>query len=171
MDSLWLFSVCLFIGGVAAMMAYLKSKEDDIQRWRLRRHHRREREDYVATHGDELMSALTRHQLIIYIDTELDEAHDKAAREYARMNMDYLYHLEKSHELVRLEGHQMPFNDQFAQLLIHRYCMPRWWLITQLCKSGSSLVMPYLFQLMKPRIDRETRPRQRALIKAREALQ
>jgi len=171
MDTLWILSVLLFIAVTGSMMFFLRSKEDVIRRWCFRRHHRLEREDYIRCHGDELMSALTKHQLTIYVDKELDEAHEEGERKYTAMNMAYLYHMEKSYETVRLEGHLMPFNDQFARLLIHQYCLPRWWLITQLCKRGSALVLPYLYQLMQPRIDRETRPDQRAQMKAREELQ
>lgn len=168
MDLLWGMSVTLFTMGMVAMMMFIKSKENAIQRWRLLRHHRLERENYIRVHGDELMDALTKHQLTIYIDGELDDAHARAEEQYARANMDYLWYQEKSYQQARLHGHTMPFNDHFVQLLIRQYCLPRWWLISQLCKQGSTLIVPYLYQLMQPHIDLETRRRQRALMKERD---
>jgi len=142
MNLLWHFCVTLFTLGAAFMILYLRSHQDSIKIWRIRRAHRLEREAYIREHGAALMESMRHHQLTVYVDAELDEAH--------------------------LEGHLFLFNDHFAEKLIRQFCLPRWWLVTQLCRESISIIFPYLYYLMRPRVDRQTRPRQRALIRERE---
>ncbi len=154
------------------MMLYLRSHQDNIRIWRIRRAHRLERETYVRAHKEELMEAMRHHQLTVYVDPELDTAHDNAEARYAQDGMSYLWHLERTDEQVQIEGHLFLFNKDFAERLIQAFCLPRWWLITQVCNEDClALIFPYLSYVMQPYVDRETRPQQRAMIRVRDNVQ
>lgn len=167
MHTLALIGTTLFIVGLTVLIFYIKHRETDIKRWLTRRSHYKERQEYIQTHHHALMDSLREHPLTIYIDDELDESHRVAEEQYAQQGLEYLWYLEKSHELVRLAGHTMPFNDEFAQRLIHAYSLLRYQFLREVAPLQSCCrpVISYLCQLLQPHIDSETRVRQRALNK------
>ena len=166
MNALGLIVVTLFVVGITPLIFFVKSREAVIKRWLTRRSHYYERQQYVTVHHQELMASMVEHQLTVYIDDELDESHRLAEEKYAQEGLEYLWYLEKSDELTRLTGHTMPFNNEFTQRLINAYCLVRYQLLREVCVfPRCMLVIYYLYQLLQPRINSETRVRQRALNK------
>lgn len=166
MHTLVLVGISLVIAGIIVSIFLIKRRETDIKRWLTRRSHYEERQDYVVKHHHALMDSLREHHLTIYIDDALDESHRVAEEKYAKQGLEYLWYLEKSYELVRLTGHTMPFNNEFAQRLIYSYCLVRYQLLREVSPLTSGRrVISYLYEILQPRIDRETRVRQRALNK------
>lgn len=166
MNALGLIVATLFIVSIVPLIFFVKSREAVIKRWLTRRSHYYERQQYVTAHHQELMTSMVEHQLTVYIDDELDESHRLAEEKYTQEGLEYLWYLEKSDELTRLTGHTMPFNNEFTQRLINAYCLVRYQLLRETPMLHRCMpVICYLCQLLQPRIDRETRVRQRALNK------
>jgi hypothetical protein len=125
MDPWLIASITVFIIIISSIVIYGTVYKREIHMRQILNSLRRERCAYLREERKAVHQTLCTYPLTIYLDEELDHMHEVARREYEKEGLEYLYHLEKSYELVMLHGHRLSLDMPLANQLIADFCLDR----------------------------------------------
>lgn len=161
----------VFIGVTAGLVLYVIRNKDMIMMARVRRQIESVRRHYLKTRADAIQDNLRSHELIVYLDKELDDSHEEQRLLYKKNNMFYGHYPETSLQRVWLKGHDVSLSIELTRELVHHFCISRLLLFqVQLDRSQdiSMLIIRALYRLMIPRLDSTAMKEKRRVARLKE---